>query len=496
MGSNTKSVFSGKQREEKTELSHGRRSTTIMKTTEHGTTGLRQIPPMDALLSQPEIREHFASLGRNAVKSVLDDAIDGERKDLLSGQRETSSVESVLRRARPVLKRLEKNSLIPVVNATGVVVHTNLGRSCLAPSAMAGVAAVAGRYSTLEFDLLQGKRGHRSDHVEWLLNRVTSADASLVVNNNAGAVLLVLAALCSGREVIVSRGELVEIGGSFRIPEILAFSGAKLVEVGATNRTHLRDYQDAITEDTVAILKVHPSNFRIEGFASSVPRDDLSALARRRGILLLEDLGSGTLLNMAPFDLPGEPTVEQCLSEGVDLVTFSGDKMLGGPQIGVVAGNRALVEKLRTCPLLRALRVDKMTLAALEATLRLYLQGRESDIPTIAMLRTEGRELKRRASRLAAKIRKAAPQVKVTVLPVEDAVGGGAFPATTVPGWGVSVAQPEWRSATDVLASLRAREIPIVAGVRDNTVLFHVRTLLPGDDESIAAALSSLSLEE
>lgn len=467
-----------------------------MKTTSDGAQALRQIPPMDTLLSEGAVAAFFPHLGWDTVKSVLDGALAAERRDILDGRRRESSVGSVLHRALPTLERLKQSSLTPVVNATGVVVHTNLGRSCLAQKAIEEVAAVAGRYSTLEFDREQGRRGHRSDHVEWLLNRVSASEASLVVNNNAGAVLLVLSGLCAGREVIVSRGELVEIGGSFRIPEILSFSGACLVEVGATNRTHRGDFENAITENTAAILKVHPSNFRMEGFTSVVPRPELAALAKERGILFLEDLGSGTLLDMAPFGLLGEPTVGQCLREGVDLVTYSGDKMLGGPQIGVVAGVKELVDRLRTCPMLRALRVDKMTLAALEATLRLYLRGQEEEIPTIAMLRTEEGTLRRRAVRLAARLKKVLPRATIGVVPVDDAVGGGAFPATNLPGWGVTVAEPALGSANDILALLRGDRNPVVAGARDNEVVLHVRTLLPGDDRRIASAFSAMTAKE
>lgn len=467
-----------------------------MKTASGGAQGLRQIPPMDALLSEGPVAAFFPHLGWDTVKSVLDGALAEERKDILDGRRRESSVSSVLRRALPTLERLKRNSLTPVVNATGVVVHTNLGRSCLAQRAIEEVVAVAGRYSTLEFDRELGRRGHRSDHVEWLLNRVSDSEASLVVNNNAGAVLLVLSGLCAGREVIVSRGELVEIGGSFRIPEILSFSGARLVEVGATNRTHRGDFERAITENTAAILKVHPSNFRMEGFTSVVPRPELAALAQERGILFLEDLGSGTLLDMAPSGLPGEPTVGQCLREGVDLVTYSGDKMLGGPQIGVVAGAKKLVDRLRTCPMLRALRVDKMTLAALEATLRLYLRGQQEEIPTIAMLRAEEGALRRRAVRLAARLKKVLPKARIAVVPVDDAVGGGAFPATNLPGWGVTVAEPALGSANDILTRLREGEYSVVAGARDSEVVLHVRTLLQGDDRRIASAFSGMTAKE
>ncbi|HRV99673.1 MAG TPA: L-seryl-tRNA(Sec) selenium transferase, partial [Aminobacteriaceae bacterium] len=305
---------------------------------------------------------------------------------------------------------------------------------------------------------------------------------------NAGAVLLSLAALCQGKEVIVSRGELVEIGGSFRIPDIMAFSGVRLVEVGATNRTHLRDYANAVTENTAALLKVHPSNFRMEGFVSSTPREELASLAKDRGLFFIEDLGSGMLIDYSRCGLLGEPTVRDCIEQGVHLVTFSGDKMLGGPQIGGVAGKKQLVDALRTYPLHRALRVDKMTLAAFEATLRLYLRGEEKRIPTVSMLFAESHSLQLRAEALLNTLRSSFPNGQFTLTEVDDAVGGGAFPAEKLPGWGVSVSMEDWGSAGRVQRLLRGAQPPVVAGARENETILHVRTLLPGDEERILEA--------
>ena len=453
---------------------------------------MRSLPSMDILLSSPLVTPFFAAIGREAAKSLLDSALSSAREDLIGGRLTGASVEEVLSRALPSMRKASEFSLIPVVNATGVVVHTNLGRSCLAEEAADAVLSVARSYSTLEYDLDEGKRGSRTDHVEWLIRRVTGAEAGFAVNNNAGAVLLSLAALCKGREVVVSRGELVEIGGSFRVPEIMEFSGVRLVEVGSTNRTYTRDYERAITEDTAALLKVHPSNFRMEGFVSSPPREELASLADERGLHFIEDLGSGTLLDLSNYGLSGEPTVGDCLRQGVHLVTFSGDKLLGGPQIGGVAGRKDLVEALRQYPLHRALRVDKMTLAALEATLRLYLRGDEREIPTVAMLSIGEDLLRARAEALCGHLEAALPHAECSVTEVDDAVGGGAFPAKDLPGWGVAVSLPRWGSAGRVQELLRKSTPPVVAGARENEVLIHVRTLLQGDEERIVRAFGHI----
>jgi|LSQX01.3.fsa_nt_gb L-seryl-tRNA(Ser) seleniumtransferase len=453
---------------------------------------LRSLPAMDFLLGLPDMVPFLESIGRDAVKAVLDSTLWSLREKILRGEIVDPSVDSVLRLSLPVLSARAGESLRPVVNATGVVIHTNLGRSCLAPEARDAVMAVAGSYSTLEYDITEGKRGLRSDHVEWLLKVITGAEAGLVVNNNAGAVLLMLAGLCAGKEVVVSRGELVEIGGSFRIPDIMTFSGARLVEVGATNRTHLKDYSNAITENTAALLKVHPSNFRMEGFTSSVPREELAGLAKEKGILFLEDLGSGTLIDLTPFGLNGEPSVSSCLDQGVDLVTFSGDKMLGGPQIGGMVGKKDIIAKLRNYPLLRALRVDKMTLSAFEATLRLYLSGRHLRIPTLAMLNESRNSLRKKARKLSDLLKKILPGGTITLVETDDAVGGGAFPTESLPGWAVGVALESLGSAGSLLSLLRSRPIPVIAGARENIVLLHVRTLLPGDEKRICDAFKGI----
>lgn len=453
---------------------------------------LRSLPAMDELLENSWIFTYVEKIGRETVKKILNELMSEIRQEVIEGDLNEISMSYIRKRAENLLQVRHKKSLKKVVNATGVVVHTNLGRSCLATEAVESVKEVASGYSTLEYNLDEGKRGQRNEHIEWLLCQVTGAEAALVVNNNAGAVILCLAALARDREVVVSRGELVEIGGSFRVPEIMAFSGAKLVEVGSTNRTHLRDYVGAVTDNTAMFLKVHPSNFKIEGFSSVVPREDLAGYAHNNGLVFMEDLGSGILVDVNLLGLAGEPTVSECIRSGVDVVTFSGDKMLGGPQIGAIVGKKAIIDKLRTFPLLRALRVDKMTLGAFETTLRLYLKGQWVKIPTLSMLSLTMEQMKKHASSLARRLRKVIPGAEIGVIHVEDAVGGGAFPATVLPGYGVAVRNHPCGSSGRIQSCLRSGDIPVITGAGDDSVVIHVRTLIGGDDQLIVNAFSSL----
>lgn len=455
---------------------------------------LRLIPSMDELLSNPWVAEYEKFLNRNAVKSVFAEVIGEVRRDLRLGKITMVDPLVIEQEARKRLERRSRRSLKPLVNATGVIVHTNLGRSCLAEEAAHAALEASRRYTTLEYDLTEGKRGQRNDHVEWLLCQLTGADAACVVNNNAGAVLLCLSALVAGKEVIISRGELVEIGGSFRIPEILAFSGARMVDVGTTNRTSLEDYERAITEQTAMLLKVHPSNYRIVGFHEETSRKDLCRLAREKSLLVMEDLGSGMLVDPHIEELPQEATVGTCIEEGVDLVTFSGDKLLGGPQIGGIVGRAQLIKKLLSFPLYRALRVDKMTLAAFEVTLRLYLEGKTARIPTLSLLQFPKEGLKKKAQHLRRRLQRLLPEGVFDVVPVEDAVGGGAFPECPLQGYAVSVFLPWIGGGNAGLLQnlLREGEDPIVAGASENRVLLHVRTLLEGDEERIERAFLAL----
>ncbi len=446
---------------------------------------------MDILLDQAWVAPFESMLGREAVKSSFADVIGEIRKDIRQGKSVDVDLSSIEREARRRLEPFSRPRLRNVVNATGVVVHTNLGRSILPEETARHIHNIATGYNTLEYDLEAGHRGHRNDLVEWLLCQVTGADAAIVVNNNAGAVLLVLSALAGQKEAIVSRGELVEIGGSFRVPDIMAYSGTEMVEVGTTNRTHLKDFEKAVSDRTAMLLKVHPSNYRIMGFHSEVSRQDLAALAREKDLVFMEDLGSGILVDLSPYGLSGEPTVRECLLSGVDLITFSGDKLLGGPQMGVIAGRRQLVDRIRNHPLVRALRVDKMALAGLESILRLYLSGRWKEIPSLHMLSLSGEELLEKACGVKAALEERLPQLVFEITDTVDAVGGGAFPATDLPGVAVTLSGKTVLQG-DLQKRLRLQDPAIVAGAREDRVDLHVRTLLEGDGEKIAAALANL----
>ena len=455
---------------------------------------LRSIPAMDELLNSPWAEELSAGLGREQVKKIITEVCDGIRRDVRGGANIEAPVRELAeRRAQELIRLRASSSLKPVVNATGVVIHTNLGRSPLGREALQAVNDIAGRYNTLEYSVQEGVRGNRNSHIEWLIRDITGAQAALVVNNNAAAVLLALSAIAAGREVIVSNGELVEIGDSFRIPEILSFSGASMVAVGCTNSTRISDYSNAITEKTAILLKVHPSNYKIDGFTTEVNRRDLAELAASRGLVFMEDLGSGLL---AALDKPFahlEYSVKDCLEAGVNIISFSGDKLLGGPQLGVIAGSKQLIEKMQSHQLYRALRVDKMTLAAFEAVLRLYLSGRHKEIPVIKMIEADEKILLKKAQRLLRIIKQktqslAMDDLAVSVVKTNDAVGGGAYPTERMPGFGVSLHSAS-RSAESLAASFRMSSFPVIPGIQDGQIILHVRTLLDGDEKIIASSL-------
>ncbi|MDO4561242.1 MAG: L-seryl-tRNA(Sec) selenium transferase [bacterium] len=460
---------------------------------------MRNIPSMDKLLALPWIAGYEEKLGRETVKLLLTELLAAQRAKILKDPDTAFDFESIENDARRLLEKRSAPSLRRVVNATGVVIHTNLGRSLLAEAAVKEVLDIAGSYNTLEYSLDEGARGHRNNHVEWLLCRLTGAEAALVVNNNAAAVILALSALAKGRESIVSRGELVEIGGSFRIPDIMALSGTTMVEVGTTNRTHLKDYERAITEESAMLLKIHPSNYRITGFHCAAPREELAALAHSRGLIFMEDLGSGMLIDTAAAGLSSEndPTVAESLRAGCDLVTFSGDKLLGGPQIGAIVGKKELIEKLKSHQLLRALRVDKMTLAACEATLRLYLRGDFRAIPTIDMIFKTKEELfeeaKKFRRRLQAYFKNTRIQrLTIEIVPVNDTVGGGTFPQSELAGYAVALRLPEMGSAGKLAEKLRRGSYPVITGAAEDKILFHLRTMRAGDDKRIIDALGEI----
>jgi L-seryl-tRNA(Ser) seleniumtransferase len=397
--------------------------------------------------------------------------LDRAREEIRAG----SDPGDLAARVHEELTAARAPSLRRVLNATGVIVHTNLGRAPLAEEALAQVVEAARGYSNLELDLREGSRGSRQDHVAAILRRLTGAGAALVVNNNAAAMLLALAALAADREVIVSRGELIEIGDGFRIPDVLAHSGARLVEVGSTNRTRARDYEQAVRAETALILRVHQSNFRVVGFTELPRIEELAAVARRAGVPLLDDLGSGVLASNSLLQADGEPSARESLAAGADLVCFSGDKLLGGPQAGIVVGRGELVERLRRHPLQRAVRADKLTLAALEGTLRVYLDA-PTRIPVLRMLHEDSAGVRARAERLAA-------LVGGTVEETVARVGGGALPLAELPSFACAIEE-------SLAAPLREGDPPVVGIVRDGKLLLDCRTLAEAEVEEVAAAVT------
>ena len=445
---------------------------------------LRQLPKVDDLLRKPQIASLAEEYGPNAVTEAVRQELSFLRQSILEG--DTVDLPDVTQLLKAIGVRVHQEALPAfrrVINGTGILLHTNLGRACLSENAVQAVAEAAGHYSNLEYDLSTGRRGSRYSHVEGLLCRLTGAESALVVNNNAAAVLLVLSALTQGGQVIVSRGELVEIGGSFRVPEIMESCGAQLKEVGATNKTHLYDYERAINDRTKAIMKVHTSNYRIVGFSETPALADLVALGHRQGLPVIEDLGSGSLVRLERFGLHGEPTVQESIEAGVDVVSFSGDKLLGGPQAGIILGKKEYLDILKKHPLNRAMRVDKMTLAALEATLHSYAGGAEEEIPVIAMLAAEPDALRTKAERLAGLL--AQEGIHAEILPTESRVGGGSVPNQTLPSWAVGLSG----DVNALEAKLRAGDVPIIGRIHEDRYLLDLRTLWEEDFPLILGAL-------
>ncbi len=456
---------------------------------------LRLLPKVDEslLTLRPAVAAEVSDM---VLKLAVRAAIDAERSRILAGDsgcRGLTEDEWQARFQRAVARRQQAN-LRRVINGSGVVIHTNLGRSLLPPSAVAALSQAAGHFSNLEFNLETGKRGSRYSLVEEIVCDITGAEAALVVNNNAAAVLLVLETLAAGKEVIVSRGQLVEIGGSFRIPDVMTRSGAKMVEVGATNRTHLRDYEQAITDETALLLKVHTSNFRIIGFTSEVPAAELVALARERGLAVVEDLGSGSLVDLSPYGLPKEPTVQEIVRAGVDVVTFSGDKLLGGPQAGIIVGRREIIDRIKQNPLNRALRIDKFTLAALETILRSYydLDAALREVPTLRLLVQTQDEIRGRARRL---LRRLGGQLGGSCTLGQQAtmsrVGGGAMPEHGLASWAVTI-KPLAMTLAQFERGLRRLSLPIIGRIEDETLLLDMRTVLDQEVPELVTGLVTL----
>lgn len=456
---------------------------------------LKQLPAVDSVLQAATVQPLLAKYGQVAVTRALRALLDTWRKRILQGQWLAADLEQALANLpsslRQEVEAAAQPSLHPVVNATGVIIHTNLGRSLLATAAAEQIEQVASRYSTLEVNVQTGQRGSRYSHVVELLCELTGAEDALVVNNNAAAVLLTLAALTADREVIVSRGQLVEIGGSFRIPEVMAQSGSRLVEVGTTNKTHLFDYERAIGPDTAALLKVHTSNYRLIGFTQEVAGRDLAALAHEHGLLAIEDLGSGVLIDLQRYGLVYEPTVQESVAAGMDVVTFSGDKLLGGPQAGIIVGRKECIAKLRQHPLTRAVRIDKLTLAGLEATLRLYRDEEAAvrAIPTLRMLTTPVEDLEERAHRLVAQVQPVVGQAaQLRVVPCLGQVGGGSLPGYDINSVAVAVL-PQAISPDELEQRLRLGQPAIFVRIYRDQVLLDLRTIQPEELSTVGEAL-------
>jgi len=449
---------------------------------------LRQLPAVDSLVEGAGAGTGLARWSLlAAARVVLHDARDA----LVSGSSDGGIAEDLPDRVRTLARTLERPAPGRVVNATGVVLHTNLGRAPLAPASVEAMAEAVCGYSDLEFDIERGGRGSRLTQVSELLCLLSGAEAATVVNNNAGAVLLALDAIAADREVVLSRGELVEIGGSFRVPEILESSRARLVEIGTTNRTHLEDYAQAIGPDTGALLKVHRSNFEVRGFTSEVTIPELAPLARERGLPLIEDRGSGTFVNLTPHGIP-ETEVQRGLRDGADLVLFSGDKLLGGPQAGIAIGGRDLIGAMQSSPLARALRVDKMTLAVLHWTLRRLLDGSApQQLPVLAMLLADPDQLRQRAERLAAALR---PRISgvVSVEPHGSLVGGGALPDLELSGWAVRVETS--RSPDSLGRALRQGDPPVLVRIHRDAVMLDPRTLFDSELDRVVEAFVALRI--
>lgn len=442
---------------------------------------LRKLPAVDLLLRQPALALLGAHYGQAQTTTAIRTVLAQARQQIRAGEL-APTLAQLTATITEQLTAAGQPSLRPIINATGVIVHTNLGRAPLSQEAIAAMVAVAAGYSNLEYDLDAGERGSRHDHARRLLATLTGAEDALVVNNNAAAVYFVLLALCEGRQVLVSRGELVEIGGGFRIPDVLQQSGAQLVEVGTTNRTHLRDFQAAIGPTTAALMRIHSSNFKQIGFVTMPTLAEMGALVRQHaGLLLIDDLGSGTLLDTRPYGLAPEPLVQERIAAGADLVTFSGDKLLGGPQAGIIVGRAELIARLRRHPMARALRVDKLTFAALNATLQSYARGRATaELPVWQMISREVSAIRQQVQGWQRQLAQA--QVVSDVVAGESAVGGGSLPGETLPTALLAIPHP---TPDRIAARLRAQALPIVCRIQADRLLFDGRTVLPAQEASL-----------
>jgi len=443
---------------------------------------LQKLPSVDEILKSPDGVRWCKTYPRRYALKAIREIIDIRRKEILEVSSSDITMEGMSRDIEAKIQRLSAFSLQPLINATGIVIHTNLGRSILSEKILENVKRVSESYSNLEYNIKEGKRGKRYAHITGILREITGAESALIVNNNAAAVLLCLSALAKGKEVIVSRGELVEIGGSFRLPDVMASSGAVLREIGATNKTHFDDYKNAINENTALILKVHQSNYRITGFTEEVSVTGLKALSGKYHIPFMYDLGSGCMIDLKPYGIYSEPTVQEIVSAGVDVVTFSGDKLLGGPQGGVILGRKEYIEKIQKNPLTRAVRIDKLTLAAFEATLMEYLDVDKAveSIPALKMLLQKAEKIKERAKKIALHLRKQIKNAKVDIVEDMSKAGGGSLPEIDFPTYAVAI-KPENISVNELEERLRKGAHVIIARIKDDALLLDARTVRDED---------------
>ncbi len=454
----------------------------------------RNIPKIDKLLENKEINSRIDRYGRDFVLAIIRKHLDNIRNNISNNIISRINEEEILNTLIYKIDKEIKSKFKKVVNGTGVIVHTNLGRSIFSKEIAQEISSNLCSYSNLEYDLDTGERGHRYDHIIDIIKEITGAEDALVVNNNAAAVLLTLKTLASGKEVIVSRGELVEIGGSFRIPDVIKESGCTLKEVGTTNKTHLRDYTSAMSENTGAIIKIHTSNYKIVGFTDDVDTKELKKISSEKDIPLIEDLGSGMIIDLQSYGLNKEPTVRETLERGVDVVTFSGDKLLGGPQCGVIVGKSKYIRKIKKTQLLRALRVDKFTIMSLELTLKAYLNPDtlSSKIPTIRMITEDVDDVRVRGERLLEKINSLnSTKIKAELIKTNSMIGGGAYPLVKLDSWGIKF-RIEGSSEKETEEKLRSSETPIIVRIFEGNIIIDCKTILKKDYDIIFNALKEI----
>jgi L-seryl-tRNA(Ser) seleniumtransferase len=453
---------------------------------------LSGIPSVDELLKSREGAQWLSAFPRAVVIQAIRTVLEAEREKILGGEASEISSEVLYDGIFTEIKKLSSYSLLPLINATGIVLHTNLGRAVLSEEALENIAKIGRGYSNLEYDLETGKRGKRHFHTKRLLRTITGAEDALIVNNNAAAVLLCLNTMAKGREVIVSRSELVEIGGSFRVPDVMAASNAVLREIGTTNKTHLHDYADAVNENTALVLKVHQSNYRIIGFTSDVGTEELVMLGKKKNIPVMYDLGSGCLADLRSYGIQTEPAVQEIIKTGVDVVCFSGDKLLGGPPGGIIVGKKKYIEKMQKNPLARALRVDKLTIAAFEATLMAYMdiEAAKNTVPVLKMLFQAPEEIKHRAMTIAAALRKSVKTADIRVVQDRSKAGGGSLPEAEFQTFAVQIGSGVV-SVNELERRLRQGLPPVIARIREDALLLDARTVMDNEIKDLARVVSA-----